>query len=261
MKTKSQVVLSALFGRLSGGMWLMVLAIFLFLFAVPDVQADKVSTYCKKQLSLTKKCATKKYYSRHVNKCNAAFSGYAAKCKKNCSDTSGPVCAWPPSPPCPKGYNCAAIMPPPKTYRSECEMVAAKATLYHYGECASDPIGVCPDVVDYVCGQPPSPPRPPCTEGKMCPQYMPLAPVSYLNECEMLAAGATLISRGLCCDLSPTMEGENYVCGLPPTPMFAPCYSGDCKPVTYEVRPTTYRSLCGLALSRATFLYRGPCKE
>ena len=72
-----------------------------------------------------------------INECIARCHGVESFGPKACAcdPNSGPLCGQPPMV-C-EGEVCAQVMPAPKTYESECAMVADDATLRNLGECPS----------------------------------------------------------------------------------------------------------------------------
>ncbi len=66
-------------------------------------------------------------------KCNGTTNIKKGKCL--CSKRSQRICASPPMPTCPKGAMCTQVMPSPKVYNNECEMIEAKATFLRNGNC------------------------------------------------------------------------------------------------------------------------------
>lgn len=53
----------------------------------------------------------------------------------NCNANSGKICGQPPMPECAQGNMCMQVMPEPRTYANECEMISARATRLSNGEC------------------------------------------------------------------------------------------------------------------------------
>lgn len=119
----------------------------------------------------------------------------------SCTNDNRPMCGQPPMPICPEGMACPQVMPEQFTYKNECALISAKASLIQAGVCESK---VCPDIYEPVCAQPP---MPVCPEGMACPQVMP-APQTYNNLCLSNVSRATLISKGACEKLSEDINDD-----------------------------------------------------
>ena len=77
--------------------------------------------------------AGKSFDNPCIAKCNGVETFSNGKCV--CNKDSGTMCATPPMPICAPGMMCAQVMPAPKTYSNECEMIKAKAVNLKKGSC------------------------------------------------------------------------------------------------------------------------------
>ncbi len=96
--------------------------------------SQTVSESCVCTFEYNPVCSAGKTYDNPcIAKCQGVNSFSNGKC--SCNVGSGEICATPPMSACAPGMMCAQVMPTPKTYASECEMIEDKAKFIKNGPC------------------------------------------------------------------------------------------------------------------------------